>query len=158
MLTTISDTSIQKQRNVIILFFAITITVLFVLMFNALSLRSEDLPRHYSPILLPEDINLPDTIAGYSILAVLNSDTTACIPTHVTRMILQPTVDENPSTYKVDAILEALEALGRDDTANLGFQFVGTSVTIEQITAENLRWNNQFVDRDCVRLGGPIHP
>lgn len=160
-----NSSNIQKQRYLLdtqriflSLFLAITIPAMVALMAKNIFQGAEDSPQQYSPILLPEDINLPDSIAGYSILAILNSDTTACIPPHTTRIILQPTVDENPSTYNLDAVLRALEELGRDDILNWGFEFVGPSVTIEQITTENLRWNNQFTDRDCVQFNEPFRP
>lgn len=161
----VNHNSIQKQkfspamqRIFLSLLFTTTITTIVALMSRSISQGTDDSSQKHIPILSPNEHNLPDSIAGYSILAVLNSDTLACIRPHVTRLVLQPPVDEDPSTYNMDAILQALESLGRDDITDWEFEFVGTSVTIDQIIANTLRWNNLFMNRDCVRFGGPVHP
>jgi len=97
----------------------------------------------------PVAYGLPDTIGGYKILAVRTLDNTACMLAGSYRLVLQaaePTVEDFlGSTIGVDGIQQTRWELS----------FVGPGVTIELILSESEKWNAQFGDGNCVRLGGP---
>jgi hypothetical protein len=112
-----------------------------------------------STSLLPADHGLPDTIAGYRILAVKTSETTLCIPPGVTDLILQVDVStvEEAMLTDIHAVYRELERLDPDSGVRWRPTIVGPRVTFEGIVAGNARLNAFFAAHGCIEgLGGPI--
>jgi hypothetical protein len=109
--------------------------------------------------LLPADHGLPDTIAGYRVLSVRNSETTACIPPGTVIVTLEvdaPNVEEAMST-DVDAIRQELEHLDPDGGVRWVVEIVGgADVDLEARVAGNALWNEVFTEQACARLSGPL--
>ena len=107
----------------------------------------------------PVAYGLPDTIGGYKILAVRTLDNTACMLAGSYRLVLQaaePTVEDFlGSTIGVDGIQQTLAQMDVPQPTRWELSFVGPGVTIELILSESEKWNAQFGDGNCVRLGGP---
>lgn len=108
--------------------------------------------------LLPADHGLPDTIAGYRVLAVETSETTACIQPGIVIIVLQvdaSNLDEMLST-DIDAVLQELNRLKPDRDVVWEFTLVGPDVTFEEFVAGNADVNSRFAGIGCESLGGPI--
>lgn len=109
--------------------------------------------------LLPADHGLPDTIAGYRILAVKTSETTLCTPPGMAHLIVQvdaPTVQEAMLT-DAHGLLRELERLDLNSVVRWRVEVVGPRATFEGIVAGNDRLNAFFVEHGCIEgLGGPV--
>ena len=93
---------------------------------------------------LPAQYGLPDTIAGYKVLAVLTSDNTACMPPGAKRLILQttqPTVEEFLETSDAAGIKAELEQKGFPEFAKWGVEIGGPDATFDKVVSENEDWN-----------------
>ena len=75
---------------------------------------------------LPADHGLPDRIAGYTVLMVQTSETTACIPPGVVQLTLQataPDVDSFLASVNPNDVLDALNRI--DPNTHWTTEFVG---------------------------------
>lgn len=87
----------------------------------------------------PALYGLPDTLAGYTVIAVQTSENTICLHSERKRLILQAT--ESTTDYFLasadpDAVTAELIQLGLVDQFEHGYTFVGPGVTQEQIILE----------------------
>jgi len=110
--------------------------------------------------LLPADYGLPDSIAGYTVLMVQTSETTACIPPGVVQLTLQataPDVDSFLASVNPNDVLDALNRI--DPNTHWTTEFVGPgSATIEEMSANIARWNALEAEHGCDRLGPIFTP
>jgi hypothetical protein len=108
------------------------------------------LPNPYAP----SNYGLPDTIAGYKVLAVLTADTEACLQPGKKHLILQA------SQASVEDFLKASDSVALDaalyqagltaDEVEIGV--AGPGATLDVISAEIQKWN-QSRQNGCVTSG-----
>ncbi len=108
----------------------------------------------------PTQYDIPDTLAGYQVLAVLTPDNLACMPADHMRLVLQSSL-ENQDTYlpqsDLQGIREALKEHGVMDSENWELQIVGPGISKEQFLTEIAEWNQTMAHEGCMTLG-PIPP
>ncbi len=105
----------------------------------------------------PSIYGIPDTLAGYKVLAVLTADTEACLQPGKKHLILQASqagVEEFLKAVDPKAIDAALRQAGLPaDEVEIGIAGPGT--TLDVMLPELQKWN-QLMKNGCVRGGGPI--
>ena len=119
---------------------------------------SEKPSRTPASVYDPAYYGLPDTIAGYKVLAVLTSDNTACMPPGAKRLILQttqPTVEEFLKTSDAAGIKAELEQKGFPEFAKWGVEIGGPDATFDKVVSENEDWNAFSRKYGCVTSGPP---
>jgi hypothetical protein len=118
---------------------------------------SDDPPPNVSTF--PADHGLPETIAGYRVLAVRTSETTACMRSGRTRLIVQSDASnaEEAISMDVSAVYQELERLFPDSGLRWQIEVVGPNANAAQIALGNARRNADYAENGCPsRLGGPI--
>ncbi len=105
----------------------------------------------------PSIYGIPDTLAGYNVLAVLAADTEACLQPGKKHLILQV------SQTSVEDFLKASDPKALDtalrqadltvDKVEIGIAGPGT--TLDVMLSELQKWN-QLMKNGCVQDGGPI--
>lgn len=101
--------------------------------------------------ILPADHGLPDTIAGYPILAVKTSETTACIASGVVRLMVQVDASNALEARLLDtsAIHEELKRLFPNSAVIWELELVSSEISAVRIAAGNAEWNALFAERGC---------
>lgn len=129
-----------------------------VLMITLLGMLSQPTTSSYDPALY----GLPDTLAGYTVIAVQTPENTICFHGDKKRLTLQATentIDHFLTSADPAAITAELIQLGLADQFERGYTFVGPGVTREQIILE-LRESNANLRAawDGVCLARPLGP
>ena len=121
---------------------------------GTLSLRGTMTPSVANPY-DPAVHGVPETLAGYRVLAVLTPDNTACMPLGVGRLVLQADQDSLEEHLKVGQLIDIGKALEQHDLRpdQWVIQVVGPGVTLEELIAENESWNEEAVRLGCVQIG-----
>ncbi|HEX2622741.1 MAG TPA: hypothetical protein VHL11_21430, partial [Phototrophicaceae bacterium] len=106
--------------------------------------------------LSPKAFNLPDSIAGYPLLAVITLKTDFCMMSGSARVVLQTAANEDiPSTFRTDAVLQELATYHIDGIDRWEINVVGGPTSLDQIAASLLSWN-EANRNGCMKLAGPI--
>ncbi len=138
----------------IIIAFAISSTIRANSLILLTPVPTPDPATPYDPALY----GIPDTIAGYEVLAVMTSDNTTCMRSGIKRLILRA-VARDFETFQndinADAVIQELEMLGKAQEFG-GISYVGPGTSKEQIIALNENWNRQNRLVGCPNFGGPI--
>lgn len=103
----------------------------------------------------PARYGIPDTIAGYNVLAVLAPDNTMCMPEGTMRIVVQvveKTMDDYLASNTSEDIYKALEGLN----VSVDLHVVGPGVVKETLLTENEKWNINSRSDGCIQLGGPF--
>ena len=103
----------------------------------------------------PAYYGIPNTIAGYNVLAVLTSDNLACMLPGEKRLVLQAnesTLEEYLAKSQPLSIQEELKRLGLTEMT-AGVEIAGPGSTLEQLVEEVNKWNQEATIRGCVQLG-----
>ncbi len=98
---------------------------------------------------------IPPVLAGYEVLMVFTSQTTACIPNGIKRLVLrstEQTLEDQVNNRNPQDIDEALIQSGILDRQNWDIQIVGPDLSLETILDENDKWNELSEGQDCVTL------
>lgn len=101
----------------------------------------------------PASHGVPDTIAGYRVLAVITPENTACVGPNETRLILQtnePTEMDFLSRNDSSAAIQATAQLGL--AARVDILWASSSTMQNQLVAEIQRWNEAIAARGCFQL------
>jgi len=94
-----------------------------------------------------------ERIAGFKVLATHTSQNTACMKPGNVRVILQatePTVEDFLKNAHPTAILQSAQQLGTKQ--QIEFEFVGPTVTVNQINTNRQSWNTSMQKTGCVSL------
>jgi hypothetical protein len=105
------------------------------------------------------DHGLPETIAGYRVLAVQTSETTACMRSGTARLVLQSDASNAQEAISMDvsAVYQELERLVPDSGLSWRIGIVGPNFTAAEIAVGNAQRNADYAENGCPpRLGGPI--
>ena len=104
----------------------------------------------------PAYFGLPQTVAGYKVLAVLTSDNTACMSPGSRKLVLQAAHslaaqgDEVLSTTAGDAAVAAeLRKRGLADFAREGWVRVGPELTFDEFVMQAQDWNAHRREHGC---------
>lgn len=106
----------------------------------------------------PWHYGIPDTIAGYKVVAVISSENTECFPDGMMSLKLQvPDLpfdpsDLSPTITSLGSIREAVNALG---IPNLRWGTVYPDATLESLVRANESWNQARRLNGCMQLGRP---
>lgn len=104
----------------------------------------------------PATYGIPDTIAGYTVLAVKTSENTACMLSGTKRIIVQTSdsdVDEFLRNNNPNAVQQELASL-KLATTNWELEYVGPGVvwSEEEFLSQNDEWNSQFRFSECLKF------
>ncbi len=109
----------------------------------------------------PASHGVPDTIAGYKVLAVITPENTACVGPNETRLVLQtnePTEMDFLTRNDPSRVEDEITRLGLTEFARGGITWVGSEVSIEQFLTELKTWNQTVADLGyCVQYS-PVIP
>lgn len=100
----------------------------------------------------PAKFGIPETLAGYTVIAVLSSDNTECVPSGFHRVVVQapqPTVDEYLKSDALTSVQAEMNELGKSMASDWVIQFVGPALKKEEFLAEISRWNSQIKVTEC---------
>ena len=97
----------------------------------------------------PASYGVPDSIAGYKVLAVISANNTACVGPDDKRLVLltdEPTVMDTVNKSQIDAVNVEAARLGLTDYTKGGIQWAGgPSATTQQFAANLPKWNQTAV-------------
>ncbi|MBC8172205.1 MAG: hypothetical protein H7X77_11050 [Anaerolineae bacterium] len=113
---------------------------------------TDDLRERYSPA----HFGIPDTIAGYPVLAVLSAENTECMPDWELRLQFQTTETSREDYLASETgqkIQQAVDALG---ISGATISVSGPGSSLESLIRENERWNEGMRAGGCIKSGGPI--
>ncbi|MBC8098816.1 MAG: hypothetical protein H7Y11_05195 [Armatimonadetes bacterium] len=147
------QTRFDQRRLMLIVGSVIAIVFALLLSRGVLSSQSGDSMARY----LPAYYGLPDTIAGYKVLAVMTSENTECIgipgQQRLVIQVTEPDLDHYLSGDTYDVLQKAVAALGNSSTT---IMITGPGADFETLVSENERWNQVRKQNGCFKLGGPI--
>ncbi|MCA9914502.1 MAG: hypothetical protein KC496_14210 [Anaerolineae bacterium] len=137
----------------------VKLLIAVVLLVALLGMLAQPTTSSYDPALY----GLPDTLAGYTVIAVQTPENTICFHGDKQRLTLQATentIDHFLTNADPAAITTALIQLGLADQFDHGYTFVGPGVTREQIIQQlqafetNIRaaWGGVCLDRPLGHL------
>jgi hypothetical protein len=137
-----------------LMLFALGVVVLIGL-FRGLSASSDTSTglksTSIAPVYAPSNYGIPDTLAGYKVLAVLTADTEACMQPGKKYLILQASqagVEEFLKAVDPKALDTALRQAGlTKDEVEIGV--AGPGATLDVMLSEIQKWN-QLMKNGCV--------
>jgi hypothetical protein len=103
----------------------------------------------------PAAYGVPDTIAGYKVLAVINSNNTACVSPDDKRLVMltdAPSEAALLSNHQTDLVMSEAVRLGLADYAKT-IVWVGPGTTAEQVVAQARISNQNALENGCVHIG-----
>ncbi len=110
----------------------------------------------------PAKFGVPDQLAGYRVLAVLNETNYACLRTgekHLVLLSSEANLHDYLSSSDPNSIKQALHAANLDEYASWGWDIVGPGTTQEQLIQQLELSNNLNKSNGCpVPLGGVPTP
>ena len=139
---------------IIIIAFAISSTIRANSLILLTPVPTPDPAAPYDPALY----GIPDTIAGYEVLAVMTSDNTTCMRSGIKQLILRAVArdfETFQNNINADAVIRELEMLGKAQEYG-GISYVGPGTSKEQIIALNENQNEQNRKVGCPNFGGSI--
>ena len=107
----------------------------------------------------PASYGVPDSIAGYKVLAVISANNTACVGPDDKRLVLltdEPTVMDTVNKSQIDAVNVEAARLGLTDYTKGGIQWAGPGTTTQQVVAGLQEWNKAIAAAGSCLQTGPI--
>jgi hypothetical protein len=118
---------------------------------------SQAAPPPHNPY-SPTQFGLPETVAGYQVLAVLTEDNFVCMAAGEKRLILQSpelTAQDSLRAFNVRAFKAEMEKLGLGEYTKWGWQIVGPGETRDKLIRQVTQSYQFFKTNGCLLLGGP---
>lgn len=106
----------------------------------------------------PSHYNIPDTIAGYKVVAVISSENTECYPDGIILLKLQvPDLPLDPSDLSptITSLSSVREAVYASGIPKLTWGTVYPDATLESLVRANESWNQARRLNGCMKLGRP---
>jgi len=100
----------------------------------------------------PAHVSIPSYVGGYKVLAVFTSDTLACMNVGEIRLLLQAP-ESNVEKYLANGNPVNIQKDLEQNGLNATVEIVGPGVTIDQITSESAKWNQDMKKTGCIKLG-----
>jgi len=94
----------------------------------------------------PANHNVPDSVAGHKVLAVISSDTTKCVPSGLLTLVVRVSVPD-PLSYPVsNEAREIRNAMKQFGNPHWTVKAIGPNVSLDNMQAETESWNQAMSD------------